>query len=155
MTPPWTVASVPGSSVRWIFQARILEWVIISFSRGSPQPGIEPASPDWQVDSLPLSDQGSPKDNDNDNDNQHLKNLKEYVCVWVAQLYLTLCNPIACQAPLSMELSRQEYWSRWPFPSPGDLPNPGIKLWSPALQADSLPPELLGKLQKNLQIKKF
>ena len=40
-----------------------------------------------------------------------------------------------------MEFSRQEYWSRLPFPSLGDLPNPGIELKSPALQADSLPPE--------------
>ena len=58
----------------------------------------------------------------------------------------TLCNPMDCshQVPLSMGLSRQEYWSGLPFPSPGDLPNPGIELRSPALQADSLlsePPE--------------
>ena len=39
----------------------------------------------------------------------------------------------------SIEFSRQEYCSGWPFPSPGDLPNPGIKPRSPALQADSLP----------------
>jgi len=38
-----------------------------------------------------------------------------------------------------MRFSRQGYWSGLPFPSPGDLPNPGIKLGSPALQADSLP----------------
>ena len=37
-----------------------------------------------------------------------------------------------------MEFSRPEYWSEWPFPSPGDLPNPGIKPRSPALQVDSL-----------------
>ena len=57
-----------------------------------------------------------------------------------AQLYLALCDPmdyIAHQAPLSVEFSRQEYWSGLPFPPPGDLPNPGIKLWSPALQAES------------------
>ena len=48
---------------------------------------------------------------------------------------------VPCQAPLSMWFSRQEYWSRLPFPSPGDLPNPGIKPKSPALQADSLPSE--------------
>ena len=42
-----------------------------------------------------------------------------------------------------MEFSRQEYWSGLPFPSPGDLPDPGIKPGSPALQADSLPSELL------------
>ena len=46
---------------------------------------------------------------------------------------------VANQAPLSMGFSRQEHWSRLPFPSPGDLPNPGIKPRSPALQADSLP----------------
>ena len=48
---------------------------------------------------------------------------------------------VAHQAPLSMVVSRQEYWSGLPFPSPGDLPNPGIKPGSPALQADSLPSE--------------
>ena len=36
---------------------------------------------------------------------------------------------VAFQAPVSMEFSRQEYWSGWPFPSPGDLPNPGIETW--------------------------
>ena len=41
-----------------------------------------------------------------------------------------------------MGFSRQEYWSRLPFPSPGDLPGPGNKLVSPALQVDSLPLEL-------------
>ena len=40
-----------------------------------------------------------------------------------------------------MEFSRPEYWSGWPFPSPGDLPSPGIEPRSPALQADSLPAE--------------
>ena len=44
-----------------------------------------------------------------------------------------------------MGFSRQEYWSRLPFPSPGDLPNPGIKLGSPALQADALSSEPPGK----------
>ena len=47
-----------------------------------------------------------------------------------------------CQALLSMEFPRQEHWSGLPFPSPGDFPNPGIELGSPALQADSLPSEL-------------
>ena len=44
-----------------------------------------------------------------------------------------------------MEFSRPEYWGEWPFPSPGDLPNPGIKPGSPALQVDSLPAELSEK----------
>jgi len=49
------------------------------------------------------------------------------------------------QAPLSMEFSRQEYWSGLPFPSPGDLPDPGIRHGSPAFQAEYLPPEPPGK----------
>ena len=54
---------------------------------------------------------------------------------------------IACQAPLSMEFSRQEYQSEQPFPSPGDLPNSGIKPVSPELQADSSPLSHQGSLQ--------
>ena len=49
------------------------------------------------------------------------------------------------QAPLSMGFSRQEYWSGLPFPSPGDLPDPGIEPESPALQADALTFEPPGK----------
>ena len=47
--------------------------------------------------------------------------------------------------PLSSEFSRQEYWIGLPFPSPGNLPDPGIKVGSPALQAGSLPSEPPGK----------
>ena len=54
---------------------------------------------------------------------------------------------MAHQAPLSLGFSRQEYWSGLPFPSPGDLPDPGIQLGSPALQAVSLPTEPPGKPQ--------
>ena len=49
------------------------------------------------------------------------------------------------QVPLSMEFSRQEYWSGYPFPSPGDLPNPGIEPGLPYWEADSLPSEPPGK----------
>ena len=56
----------------------------------------------------------------------------------VAQSCVTLCNPMNCSPP---GFSRQEYWSGLPFPSPADLPDPGLKLRSPALQADSLPSE--------------
>ena len=57
--------------------------------------------------------------------------------VW---LFVTVWT-VACQDPLSVEFPRQEYWSGLPFPSPGDLPNPGIEPespTSPALQVDSL-----------------
>ena len=55
---------------------------------------------------------------------------------------------VARQAPLSVGFSRQEYWSGLLFPSPGDLPNPGIKPWSLALQANALSSEPPGKLPK-------
>ena len=53
----------------------------------------------------------------------------------VTQSFPTLCNPMDCSlpAPPSMGFSRQEYWSGLPFPSPRDLPNPGIEPESPAL----------------------
>ena len=63
----------------------------------------------------------------------------------VAQSCPTLCDPMAYQAPPSMEFSRQEYWSGLPFPSPGDLPDPGIEPGSPALQADALPSKSPGR----------
>ena len=67
--------------------------------------------------------------------------------VLVAKSCPTLETPwtVTHQAPLSMGLPRQEYWSGLPFPSPGDLPDPEIKLRSPVLQADSLLPEPPGK----------
>ena len=52
---------------------------------------------------------------------------------------------VVYQAPQSMVFSSQEYWSGLPFPSPGDLPNPGIEPGSPTLQADALPSEPPGK----------
>ena len=65
------------------------------------------------------------------------------------QLFVTPWT-VAYYASLSMGFSRQEYWSRLPFPSPGDLPNSGIKSRSSALQADALPSEPLGKLQDSM-----
>ena len=52
---------------------------------------------------------------------------------------------VAYQAPPSMGFSRQDYWSGLPFPSPGDIPNPGIKPESPSLQTGALPSEPPGK----------
>ena len=52
---------------------------------------------------------------------------------------------VAYQAPPSMGFSRQQCWSGLPFPSPGDLPDPGIEPGSPGLQADALPSEPPGK----------
>ena len=67
--------------------------------------------------------------------------VKSLSCV---RLFATLWT-VAHQAPPSIGFSRQEYWSRLPFPSPGDLPNLGIEPTSPTLQADALAPEPPGK----------
>jgi len=61
---------------------------------------------------------------------------------------------VAYQAPLSMGFSRQGYWSGLPFPSPGDLPNPGIEPGSPTLQGDALPSEPPGKPKDRKEIMK-
>ena len=63
------------------------------------------------------------------------------VCVWSLSCVQLFATPrtVACQTPLPMGFSRQEYCSGLPFSSPGDLPDPGIEPVSPALQADSLP----------------
>ena len=85
---PWTIYSLPGSSVHGIFQARILEWVAISFSRDFPDPGIEPRSPALQADSLPSEPPGKPQ---------------YYICVCMCAKSLqscpTLCSPINCILP--------------------------------------------------------
>ena len=62
----------------------------------------------------------------------------------LSQDRLTLRNPMDCnlQTPLSMGFLRQEYWNAMPYPSPGDLPDPGIECGSPASQAGSLLTEL-------------
>ena len=69
------------------------------------------------------------------------------------QLFATLWT-VAHQAPLSMEFSRQEYWSGLPFSSPEDLPDPGIEPGSPALQADYLPSEPPGKPASDMWLHK-
>ena len=101
-----------------------------------PNPGIELTSPALQVDSLPLSHQRGP------NTLWKVKvKVKSLSHAWLSATPWAAAH----QAPLSMGFSRQEYWHGLPFPSPGDLPDPGIKPRSPALQADSLPTELTGK----------
>ena len=70
--------------------------------------------------------------------------LSVIICVLVTKSCPTFCDPwtVAHQAPLSMEFSRQEYWSGLPFTSAGDLPKPRIEPSPPALQANSLPSQL-------------
>ena len=72
----------------------------------------------------------------------------------VTLLCWTLCDAIDCsyQTPLSMGFSRREYQSGLPFPSPGDLPNPGVEPESPALRADALQSEPPGKSGKVMSL---
>ena len=65
----------------------------------------------------------------------HFSHVQLFVTLWI----------VALQTPLSMKFSRQEYGCGLTFPLPGNLPDPGIEPWSPALQANSLPSEPPGK----------
>ena len=100
-----------------------------------PDSGIKPRSPALQVDSLPTELSG------NSLPFLYILLIACAVSCCCRVSHVQLCDPVdlARQAPLSMGFSRQEYWSEQPFPSPGDLPDPGIKPRSPTLQADSLP----------------
>ena len=106
--------SPPCSSLYGIFQARILEQVAISYSRGPSYPGIKPVSPrglwHWQIDSLPLSHLGSLGIQSGMLLN-HFSHVRLCATPWT----------IAHQAPLSMGFPSQAYWSGLPFPTLGDL----------------------------------
>ena len=124
--------SPPGSFVHGILQASIVEWVAIPFSRGSSQPRDQ-----TQVSCIA----GLPSEPPGKYNFRKKKSVKLLSCV---RLFVTPWTA-ARQVPLSMGFSRQEYWSRLPFPSPGDLPDPGIEPRSPALWADALTSEPSGK----------
>ena len=119
--------SLPGSFVHGVFQARRLELVAISYSRGSSWPRDQTQvsciagrfSTIWAVSEVKL-----------------ISRARLFATPWT----------VAYQAPPSVGFSRQEYWSGLPLPSPGDLPHPGIEPRSLALQADALPSEPPGKL---------
>ena len=117
--------SLPGSSDHGISQVRILEWIAISFSRGSSWPM------DWtQV--FCIAGRFFTAWAILHTFNHQIPPVKLFSHV---RLFATSWT-VACQAPPSRGFSRQEYWSGLPFPFPGDLPDPGIKPWPPALQAD-------------------
>ena len=113
---------LPGSSVHVISQARILAQVVISSSRGSSDPGIEPASPIWMQKRLVLKVDWNLASYFllkffSDSASQSLRcsacALSHFSCVWLFVILWTVTH----QAPLSIGFSRQEYWSGLPFPS--------------------------------------
>ena len=100
----------------------------------------------WPSDSWSPNKVSSSSTNHNERRTHDNRNACVCVCVCVSHSVMSdSATPWtkAHQAPLAMEFSGQEYWSSLPFPSPGDLPNPGIKPGSPALQADSLRSEFI------------
>ena len=72
-------------------------------------------------------------------------------CVFSCEQLFVIPRTVACQAPLSMEFFRQEYWSGLPFPPPGDLPNPGIEPVSPALAGRFFTAELPDNLPRDIK----
>ena len=115
--------SPPGSSVQRVLQARILEWVAMSSSRGSSQPrdrtNISLSLLHWQARSLPLEPPGMPPFNEFCSV-QSLSHVQLFATPWTG----------VHQVPLSMGFSRQEHWSGLPCPPPGDLPDSGIETMS-------------------------
>ena len=128
---PWTIPP-PGFSVREVLQAGILDELSCPPPQDLLHPGTEPISLTYPVleGRFFTAPPGKPMP-------PSLKvKVKSLSRVW-------LCHPMDGSLPGSGSLgfSRQEYWSGLPFPSPGDLPNPGIEPGSPALQTDALPSE--------------
>ena len=133
---PWTVAYQASPSMGFSRQ-EFCSGLPFPSPGDLPVPGIEPGSPALEADALTSEPPGKPI----------------FVCTYVfssvqslsrVRLFVTPWT-VAHQAPPSMEFSRQEYWSGLPFPSPGDLPYPGIEPGSPALEADALTSEPSGK----------
>ena len=118
-------------------QARILEWIAISFSRESPNPGSELTSPTLAGEFFTTEPINYKYYNTHTHTHTHT-----HIYVWLSHVWL-FATPwtVACQAPLSMGFSKQDYWGGLPCPPPGDLPDPGIELRSPASQAGSSPSE--------------
>ena len=151
-----TDGSPPGSSVPGILQARIVEWVAISFSNTWKwKVKLKLLSRVWLLATPWTTAYQAPLSMGFGHHNCHR------MC-WIAlvvrhlqfssvqslshvRLFATPWT-IAYQAPPSLGFSKQEYWSGLPFPSPGDLPNSGIEPRSPALQADALLPEPPGEV---------
>ena len=138
-----TGCSPPGSSTHGIFQARVLEWTAIALPPSISRTFIFPNETSylWKTH-YPFP---SASVSVNHHSIFYLREFDYMTYLKVSslsrvQLFVTPWT-VAHQAPQSVKFSRQEYWSELPFPSPGDLSNPGIKPRSSAWQADSSPSE--------------
>ena len=129
--------SLPGFSIQGIFQTRILEWVAIPFSRGSSWLSGQTCVSCFYSTGRWTLYHWAPWE-------AHFTQWKLVKSLSHVQLFVTPWT-VAHLALLSMGFSRQEYWSGLPFPSPGNLPDPGIEPRSPTLRADALTSEPPGK----------
>ena len=139
-----------GSSIHGIFQARVLEWGAIAFSL-LPMLSRNPGLLNYYVS---LTTHIQSQELLSILQNTFLVHIdlsispsrsKSRVKLFSLVRLFVIPWTVAYQAPLSMEFSRQKYWSELPFPSPGDLPDSGIEPRCPALQAGALPSEPPGK----------
>ena len=136
------------TSVHGIFQASILEWVAISSFRGSSRPRDQTCISGVSCIAgrfFTAEPQGKPRKFWYSpiilNSFLQFSSFQSLSHVWLFATPWIVDN----EAPLSIGFSRQVYWSGLPFPTPGDLPDPGIKPKSSELQADSLPSDPPGK----------
>ena len=106
--------SLPGSPIHGIFQAKMLEWIAISFSRRSLNQDLPHCRQTLYHQGKHLSHQGSIVWKSKKVKVKSLSHVQLFVTLWT----------VTCQAPLPMGFSRQECWSGLPFPSPGNLPDP-------------------------------
>ena len=116
--------SPPGSLVHRISQEC---WNGLPFSSSGdlPDPRIESMLPELQVNSLPLSHLGGPYWSDTIWLNK-IHYLTKYLIKQITESRLVVSDSATPWTLRSMEFSRPEYWSGWPFSSPGDIPNPGL-----------------------------
>ena len=119
---PWTVAHQAPLSMRFSTQEYWSGFLFLS-PRDLPNPGIKPTSPTLSGGFFITEPLEKPTDVLKWSDVKLLSHVRLFATPW----------PVACQAPTSMGFFRQEYWSGLPFPSPGDLPKPGIEPGSPTL----------------------
>ena len=130
---------MPGQRFIFILQQHHTEWRAVSrIFQGGPSPELcTTESPAWKGNPMQsLRRTGMRLIPSVSTDGSLVaKSWQTLVILWT----------VAHQGPLSMGFSRSEYWSGLPFPSPGDLSDPGVEPGSPALQADSLPTEPPGK----------
>ena len=141
--------SLPVSSIPGILQAGILEWVAISFSRRFSQPRDRTWVSRIAGRRFTIWTRDFPSGSGGKASYPWAGKIPWRKWKWSRSVVSDSCPTsrvlpvVSYQAPPSLGFSRQEYWSGLTFPSPGDLPNPGIKPGSPVLQADALPSEPL------------